>query len=120
MNSTTICHFINNFLNLYFLKKFLRLSTDEAVRGTIPGTNLVNGDCLFHLQNSRLLGVSLLKFGTQVGLFKSSRNLRIFRGEELLSAPSLEEEVKPSVSFHTFAECKRIPKVTWKSPFSPT
>jgi hypothetical protein len=40
---------------------------------------------------------SVLAFGTQARGFKPGRNRRIFRGENILSTPSLGGEVKPSV-----------------------
>jgi len=50
---------------------------------------------------------SELAFGTQVRGFKLGRSRRIFKGEKILSAPSFGGEVKPSVTCHRFAACKR-------------
>ena len=49
----------------------------------------------------------LLAFGTQVCGFKPGRSRRIFKGEKILSTPSFEGEVKPSVPCRRFAACKR-------------
>ena len=53
------------------------------------------------------LSVSVLAFGTQVCGFKPGRSRRIFKGEKILSTPSFGREIKPSVSCHRFAACKR-------------
>ena len=50
---------------------------------------------------------SVLAFGTQVRGFKPGRSRRIFKGEKILSTPSLGGEVKPSVPCRRFAACKR-------------
>ena len=50
---------------------------------------------------------SVLAFGTQVRGFKPGRSRRIFRGEKILSTPSFEGEIKPSVPCRRFAACKR-------------
>ena len=47
-------------------------------------------------------GLQVLAFGTQVRRFKPGRSLRIFQGEKILSTPSFEGEVKPSVP------CRRL------------
>jgi hypothetical protein len=49
----------------------------------------------------------MLAFGSQVRGFKPGRNRRIFKGEKILSMPSLGGEVKPSVPCRIFAACKR-------------
>ena len=50
---------------------------------------------------------SVLAFSTQVRGFKPGRSRRIFKGEKILSTPSFEGEVKPSVPCRRFAACKR-------------
>jgi hypothetical protein len=49
----------------------------------------------------------VLAFGTQVRGFKPGRSRRNFKGEKILSTPSFEGEVKPSVPCRRFAACKR-------------
>ena len=70
--------------------------------------------CLKRLQWSR---GSVLAFGTQVRGFAPGRSRRIFRAKKILSTPSFGGEVKPSVPFRRFAECKRFLNVTCKSAF---
>jgi len=60
----------------------------------------------------------VLAFSTQVRGFKPGRSRRIFKGEKILSTPSLGGEVKPSVPCRRFATCKRSLNVAWKSTFS--
>jgi hypothetical protein len=50
---------------------------------------------------------SVLAFGIQVRGFKPGRNRRIFKVEKILSTPSFEGELKPSVPCRRFAACKR-------------
>jgi len=49
----------------------------------------------------------VLAFSTQVCGFKPGRSLRNFRAKNILSTSSFGGEVKPSVSCHRFAACKR-------------
>jgi hypothetical protein len=60
---------------------------------------------------------SVLAFSTEVRGFKPGRSRRIFKGEKILSTPSLGGEVKPSVPCRRFAACKRSLNVKWKSAF---
>jgi hypothetical protein len=73
--------------------------------------------------------VSMLASGTQVRGFKPGRNLRIFRAKKkILSMPSFERKIKPSVPCRRFAACKRslngVEKASFRqnyqTPFSPT
>ena len=50
--------------------------------------------------------------------FEPGWNRRVFQGEKILSTPSFGGEVKPSVSCHRFAACKRSLKKAWKSLIS--
>ena len=50
---------------------------------------------------------SMLAFSTQVCGFKRGRSRRNFKGEKILSMPSFERKVKPSVTCRRFAACKR-------------
>ena len=50
---------------------------------------------------------SVLAFSTQVRGFKPGRSRRIFRAKKIVSTPSFEGEVKPSVPCRRFAACKR-------------
>jgi hypothetical protein len=50
---------------------------------------------------------SVLAFGTQVHGFKPGQSRRIFKGEKILSTPSLGGEVKPSVPRCRFSAHKR-------------
>jgi hypothetical protein len=61
------------------------------------------------------LVVSLLASGTQVRGFKTGWNRRIFRAKKILSMPSFEGEVKPSVPCRTFSACKISLHSPWKS-----
>ena len=62
--------------------------------------------------------LALLAFSTQVRGFEPGRSRRIFQSEKILSTPSFEGEVKPSVLCHRLAECKRFLKKAWKSLLS--
>ena len=59
--------------------------------------------CTIRLRWSR---DSVVAFSTQVRGFKPGRSRRIL-GEKILSTPSFEREVKPSVPCRRFAACKR-------------
>jgi hypothetical protein len=48
-----------------------------------------------------------MAFSTQVRGFKPGRSHWILKGEEILSTPSFEGEVKLSVPCRRFAACKR-------------
>ena len=50
------------------------------------------------------VGVSVLASGTQVRGFKPGQSRQIFKGEKILSTPSLGGEVKPSVPCRRFAQ----------------
>ena len=50
---------------------------------------------------------SVLVFGTQVRGFKPGRSRRIFKGEKILSTPSIGGEIKPSVPCRRFAAYER-------------
>ena len=62
---------------------------------------------LFRKKRLRWSRGSVLAFSTQVCGFKPGRSRRIFKGEKILSTPSLGGEVKPSVPCRRFAACKR-------------
>jgi hypothetical protein len=47
----------------------------------------------------------------------SAEAVRFFKGEKILSTPTVGEEVKPSVPCHRFAAHKRSLNVTWKLSF---
>jgi hypothetical protein len=61
------------------------------------------------------LGVSMLASGTHVCWFEPGQSRRSFQGEKILSMPSFEVEVKPSVPCRRFAACKRSLQITWNS-----
>ena len=70
---------------------------------------------------------SVLAFSTQVRGFKPNRSRRIFKGEKILSTPSLGGEVKPSVPCRRFAAYKRSLngvkssfRQNYRTTFSPT
>ena len=71
----------------------------------------------FTVKPTDTLGISVLAFSTQVRGFKPGRSRRIFKDEKILSTPSFEGEVKPSVPCRRFAACKKSLNVAWKSTF---
>ena len=85
---------LSTFSKYELLGKMLGLTGERAV-------------AVIDRSNVRWSRGSVLAFSTQVRGFKTGRSRRIIKGEKILSTPSFGGEVKPLVSCHRFAACKR-------------
>ena len=84
-----------------------RSKYSKALSGPVMAGSDTNSFSRYTLQLLRWSRGSVLAFSTQVRGFKPGRNLRIFKGQKILSTPSFGGEVKPSVPCRRFAACKR-------------
>jgi hypothetical protein len=101
-----ILYYVFNIYNIFNILKVLNMITVYKTDDSEISLNFISIYLIFFYRLRWSRG-SVLAFGTQVCRFKPGRSRRIFKGEKILSTPSLRGEAKPSVPCRRFAVCKR-------------